>query len=460
MQEVGKASLRYILNAPSIGPQAIGPQTAQVSEAAAPTVPTELFLSGASPLGPPPLSRKRSLPGDERAQSRVLPKRICAPSSEPQPLPGEAQPGPTACMQHASTPAQLDRQGMVNFGTSEEDADSVMAMLNQLGYAHGPIQRMLSKVRHAAYSPQSVQVLARNLRALSVFQDKLASKQVLRGGSIFDLEEFFVTNLASRNMVKDFLECMAQMTQVKRLRLIQLNLSSLSTSPDFLSRWTNLVSLVLNGTSLERFDLGSNLHYLDLSNNVIAGISLEGLTNLSVCALQGNLLCEFIYPRDGLPKLREVKLGDNKLEDLPPMLENSPVEILSIFKNEFKRIPLVVQRLKGLTRLQISNNRDITAIEPEILELPKLGSLGASRCGIRELPIFQVKRCALRTVDLSFNQLTSVPPDCWFELRCVRTIDLRGNPLPNPVIAAIEARMRVVSSRGHFPPKFILPPPK
>ncbi|KAJ1480957.1 hypothetical protein T484DRAFT_1955287 [Baffinella frigidus] len=113
-----------------------------------------------------------------------------------------------------------------------------------------------------------------------------------------------------------------------------------------------------------------------------------------------------------LQNLRVLNLSENRLMELQDedILPLTNLTELSVSNNKLPEIPLAVAALVKLRYLRLSHNR-ITAIDSDILRLPKLLELHLADNLIAQLPSSGwEKAIQLDTLDLSGNRLTKVPP--------------------------------------------------
>jgi Leucine-rich repeat (LRR) protein len=441
-----KAAISYLLNPSHIEP---------ASEVEAAT--TVAHVPNVEALRPPPLSRKRSLPNMVDAQSGSPAKRFCPTSPKP-PVALTVDKPNSANSANSANIAEFFLEGMVHAGFEKNEVSNVRNMLAKLDCAHPSVQGLLQAVCREGYSAASVKDLTYHLTVMCKFQDAFVKRTQLSGGQKpFEVKDLAITNLAGRALVGKYLECILKMTQVESLTIKRLQLSG--QGPNFLHAWANLHSLTLNETELASLCFGSKPHmqWVNLNDNALQSVSFEGSTQVVSCALQRNKLQVFSCPENGLPKLELLRLDDNQLQDLPAELEHSPILVMSLAHNSFKAVPSVVTKLPRLRTLHMEGN-PLEVLGPEVFAMPALRCFSARGCGLTVLPDVAKFANSLRTVDLSYNKLTQVPPDSWFTAGYATTIDLSGNPFSGEVIDAIVAKRKALMEEGRVLSSFNLPP--
>ncbi len=109
--------------------------------------------------------------------------------------------------------------------------------------------------------------------------------------------------------------------------------------------------------------------------------SLEGWLGHTPCleelVLVGGGLSRLTIPERTLSTLRCIVLDKNSLSALPEGLENAPLSILSIYRNNFDILPREIRKMSQLRSLTIGAN-SISALPEWLAELPALTAVDIS----------------------------------------------------------------------------------
>ncbi|ETN67288.1 chaoptin [Anopheles darlingi] len=230
-----------------------------------------------------------------------------------------------------------------------------------------------------------------------------------------------------------------------------------------------------------------HLHWLDLSFNRLAEVeydALRSLRKLQVLRLSGNALTEL--PADlfrGVHGLRVLELAHNTLKYLPDgLVQSEGLERLDVSHNQLTKIPVTAisnlaamalceldlshnhigaihsvdlnNKFRSLAWLDLSHNRLVRLEDAAFATLPRLATLDLSHNGelevmgrafiglegsLIELRLANVSLGAvpelaspsLRTLQISHNELPSIPPELAANLSALRSLDLSENDLTN-----------------------------
>ncbi|XP_035777157.1 chaoptin-like [Anopheles albimanus] len=230
-----------------------------------------------------------------------------------------------------------------------------------------------------------------------------------------------------------------------------------------------------------------HLHWLDLSANRIAEVeydALRSLRKLQVLKLSGNALTEL--PAElfrGVNGLRVLELAHNTLKYLPDgLVQSEGLERLDVSHNQLTKIPVTAisnlaamalceldlshnhigaihsvdlnNKFRSLAWLDLSHNRLVRLEDAAFATLPRLATLdlshndelevmGRAFIGLEgsliELRLANVSLGAvpelaspsLRTLQISHNELPSIPPELAANLSALRSLDLSENDLTN-----------------------------
>lgn len=170
----------------------------------------------------------------------------------------------------------------------------------------------------------------------------------------------------------------------------------------------------------------------------------------------------------GLPDLRVLHLGFNRLTDLPPetarlkhlewldlsgnALEKVPEALfclknlayLDLHYNRLRTLPPEIGRMRSLRSLNLRFNR-IRDLPPELGELAHLEELNLAYCSLRTLPAPVLRLTGLRRLILRNNPLKEAPPGL-AELKQLKEIDIRGTGISRDRIKALLPRVRFLTN--------------
>ncbi|WP_019616765.1 leucine-rich repeat domain-containing protein [Psychromonas ossibalaenae] len=125
--------------------------------------------------------------------------------------------------------------------------------------------------------------------------------------------------------------------------------------------------------------------------------------------------------------LRELHLGSNSIEIIPPCLSKHSITLtnLDLSGNSIKILPKMVGKLQALSVLDLRQNA-LGTLPDEIGELIYLESLYLSHNPIKTFPMSMSKLIYLEHLDLSSTQIEIIP-DFLPYLVSLKTLDLTGN---------------------------------
>ncbi|TYZ68351.1 hypothetical protein PybrP1_012569 [[Pythium] brassicae (nom. inval.)] len=263
---------------------------------------------------------------------------------------------------------------------------------------------------------------------------------------------------------------------------------------------TELRSLMLNHNMLRELprsiDRCAALEFLNVSNNNIGVLSDEigDLESLQCLYLHKNALAALPDSLGGLRRLEILELKDNVLASVPESAGNlQSLQQLGLARNQLRHLPEALGALSRLSRLELDGNPNLVALGAFFRRLPGVRVFSANACGLvrfetleflLESPVralqasrntlaafpvllaqsmmkdtleelvlhsnalahfpLEVARCCveLRTLDVSDNQLRSLPPEIG-RLENLETLLLGRNALEElPDELALLAQLR------------------
>ncbi|PIC49969.1 hypothetical protein B9Z55_001056 [Caenorhabditis nigoni] len=139
--------------------------------------------------------------------------------------------------------------------------------------------------------------------------------------------------------IPDVLDCFP------KLRFIDLSHNSLDALPSTLESCEHIESLILNNNSLTETSFPnlsnlSNLHVFDAANNNLSklpeSLMSPKLSKLHTVIVSHNVIEEIPNSLSNLKQLRDFKIDDNKLKNVPTVIDLLPkLKLLDISKNSF-----------------------------------------------------------------------------------------------------------------------------
>jgi Leucine-rich repeat (LRR) protein len=210
------------------------------------------------------------------------------------------------------------------------------------------------------------------------------------------------------------LSLFAQCNDSLAITSLLLNNNMIKTLPSLLSFFANVHTLDLSSNQMKAVDADvcklANLKNLIIKDNLLEDMSLpkdfaQGLTQLEMINLSGNMFTQFPYQLLSMPTLREIYIGSNKISTLPRNYEQlQRLEIFYLGGNQLRSVPEeLCQQLRSLTSLNLSNNQ------------------------INSLPNIMTKMKKLKNLSLHNNNLTTLPVEL-VKLN-LHELSLRNNPL-------------------------------
>lgn len=360
---------------------------------------------------------------------------------------------------------------------------SGMKNLRKLQAVHAGLERLpedfidLTELAYCDISQNYLRELPENMSRLS----KL-SKLLVAGNNITSLPEDLPLSaqLEELDISHNYLTYLPiSIGQSRSLKILSASENLLSSLPNF-GKSSKLTQLLVSGNrlsalpaSIGKLDFLSVLYVstnkltslpesmaelqsvrsLDISNNKLESLPdiFAGLPQLSSLELAHNQLTSLPYSLGWCPKLMLLDASYNQLTNISGFFEggDSRLQTLNLRANNINFLPDSTNKLKFLSHLDLSYNR-ITEL-PSLAGLDNLAIVDMSNNQFRTVPKQLDDLSALaelslahnllslrsfpeqlnrdiRTLDLSGNQLTAVPPAIR-TLHSMHTLDISENPV-------------------------------
>jgi len=140
-----------------------------------------------------------------------------------------------------------------------------------------------------------------------------------------------------------------------------------------------------------------------------------------------------------LPRLKRLNVSHNQLEELVLPLEPT-LETLLATHNFLDILPKNIGNQKKLKKLHLQNNK-FSELPLGINDLENLQELRLEHNQLQYLPVgFSKLIRSLEYLGLAYNQFEEIPTEV-LELKCLKTLDLSGNPLPQKEIEKIQTTL-------------------
>lgn len=168
-----------------------------------------------------------------------------------------------------------------------------------------------------------------------------------------------------------------------------------------------------------------NLVKLDLSNNLIEELPDEicTLRSLAWLNISNNKLKRLPKNFGELVNLEELGLGNNCLEHLPSLSNMKRLKVLSAFGNELREFAIESQSVR---KVDLSGNR-LECFPTCLLRVPTLHTVSLKNNAIEKIAMRSAERSNLRSVDIRFNKLKSLPLKFLKSIEGCQALLLEGN---------------------------------
>ena len=225
--------------------------------------------------------------------------------------------------------------------------------------------------------------------------------------------------------------------QLTGLQTLNLQNNSMELLPSGITRLKELQNLNLKENNLATLPEGigqlKKLEVLLLTHNPIKSLPPDfiELKSLKVLDLRKSSLPGWPAGLEKIKTLRELNFSDNSLKTFPiEILQLTNLEILEISSNPITSLPFNIKRLTELKFLRLRNN-ELIDLMPDF-ELPaKLKELDLSGNNLTRFPLQILKLTDLESLDMSFNKsLKSIPPQI-SQLKKLTTLKLNNTAIPD-----------------------------
>ncbi len=240
-------------------------------------------------------------------------------------------------------------------------------------------------------------------------------------------------NIQNTVFKEPFPSLIAHFKTIKKIKLLKCQHLDTKTAFEAMAQIQQLLWLDISGckTSVDKaLAQLRNLQYLDLSDNRIDNSQvISALTQLTHLNLEGCKIKSFDFLVD-LPQLQYLNLGRNQLKKIPDAVwKLKNLRVLILKQNRIENIPAAIEQSK-VRELNLSGNR-IEQLHPALWRIKDLKKLDLKTNRIHSFDIAQYPsflHSKLQELDLSNNQLNHfrIGPE---QLRQLSVLDISKNQL-------------------------------
>ena len=276
-----------------------------------------------------------------------------------------------------------------------------------------------------------------------IFQFKSLRILLLQGNDIENLPSqiSYLKELQTLNLSGNDIENLpSQITYLKELQSLNLAGNKLKYLAPQIAELENLRSLDLRSNSLSKeeiFKIKKLLPKCDIDFGNLGNfltMTLEEKSNLQTLErldLSGDNMSDFLSEIGNLKNLQSLDLSGNDLVGgLPPDIGNLVnLKNLNLSLTNLTSLPPEIENLKNLDSLNLHNNSFSVEEMSKIKKLlPNCNIIFAHLGNVEKLLLPLEELASLESLDLSFSNLTSLPPDIW-NLVNVKSLNLFQNKL-------------------------------
>lgn len=158
------------------------------------------------------------------------------------------------------------------------------------------------------------------------------------------------------------------------------------------------------------------LQDLNLSDNFITEIPEDQSddsvfpTTLKVLNLSNNLITKLPSSVTNLPNLANLNIDNNQIETIPEL--NKSLKKFIATNNKINKV--IEQEISSLKEFALNNN-ELDSFPTE-LKIPKMNSILINHNNFREINFTNILSSKITTIDISFNQIESIPKEIFTNL--------------------------------------------
>src|SRR3990167_8266955 len=194
-------------------------------------------------------------------------------------------------------------------------------------------------------------------------------------------------------------------------------------------------------TKLPDIDKFSHLQILQISSNNLISIPREiyKIQSLKSLDISFNLLNQIDNEIKNLTNLENLRCSNNYFIEFPEsVLELENLTLVNFSNNQISYLPTTITALQKLKKLFLSHNL-IKQLPKCILELSCLEQLVVSHnllTHLKDLPVHLF--LMLNTLDISFNQLTTIEYSNIMTSKDIKTFIYKNNPFPEQILRILD----------------------